>query len=58
MTRLFKHFKAKAMQKRYTGLLEEAMKAQRNGDIRQYSELSKQADAVYQEIQQAAKPKA
>lgn len=54
MSRFFKQFKAKALQKRYEALLKDAMTAQRNGDIRQYSELSKQADELYQKIQSAS----
>jgi hypothetical protein len=40
----------KALKKQYLALLEEAMKAQRNGDIRGYSELTEQAEAVSTKI--------
>jgi hypothetical protein len=42
---------AKKLEQRYAQKLEEAMQAQRNGDIRKYSELTEQADAIHKEIQ-------
>lgn len=42
----------KQLNKEYGRLLEQAMHAQRNGDIEGYSTLSERADAVYKEIQQ------
>jgi hypothetical protein len=40
----------KKLDKRYRELLKQAMEAQRSGDIHSYSELSEQADKVYQEL--------
>lgn len=50
---MFKWLKnpAKQLQKDYEAKLAEAMQAQRNGDIRRYSELSQDADKIYQELQ-------
>ncbi|MGB0957567.1 MAG: DUF6435 family protein [Litorivicinus sp.] len=48
---LFKKDPKQALEKEYKQLLEQAMKAQRSGDIRGYSELSEQADAIYQKLQ-------
>lgn len=41
----------KKLQKQYAATLERAMHCQRNGDIRQYSFLTEQANALYSEIQ-------
>lgn len=43
----------KKLDKEYDVLLEKAMQAQRNGDIRLYSELTKQAEAVKAKIDEA-----
>lgn len=43
--------KQKKLQKAYEAKLGEAMHAQRNGDIRGYSTLSEQADALLKELQ-------
>ncbi|MCH8529254.1 MAG: DUF6435 family protein [Saccharospirillum sp.] len=43
------------MQKEYEALLSKAMNAQRNGDIRNYSLLTEQANALYQKIEAAGK---
>ncbi|WP_144244290.1 DUF6435 family protein [Nitrincola sp. A-D6] len=43
--------KQKKLQKAYEAKLGEAMQAQRNGDIRGYSALSEQADALLKEIE-------
>ncbi|HEY7884907.1 MAG TPA: DUF6435 family protein [Cellvibrionaceae bacterium] len=40
----------KKLQKAYEQKLEQAMHAQRNGDIRQYSLLTEEAEALYQKI--------
>ncbi len=40
----------KKLRKRYHEKLEAAMHAQRNGDIKSYSMLSKEADALWQQI--------
>jgi len=42
----------KQLNKEYGQILEQAMQAQRNGDIEGYSRLSEKADALYKEIQQ------
>ena len=47
---LFKKDPKKQLEKEYNALLEQAMKAQRSGDIRGYSELSEKADKVFQQI--------
>ncbi|KDE41207.1 MAG: DUF6435 family protein [Nitrincola lacisaponensis] len=47
------HAKRKArLQKEYEKKLAEAMHAQRNGDIRAYSNLSEQADQLHQTLLQ------
>jgi len=43
----------KALQKAYERKLTEAQFAHRNGDVRSYSMLSEEADALYQKIQAA-----
>ncbi|RAU17295.1 hypothetical protein DN062_14140 [Nitrincola tibetensis] len=47
--------KLKKLQKSYEEKLGQAMLAQRNGDIRGYSELSEQANALFKELEQAKK---
>ncbi|WP_020584451.1 DUF6435 family protein [Endozoicomonas elysicola] len=47
---------AKKLKKRHSALLEEAMNAQRNGNIRKYSQLTAEADEVYKQIQQLDQP--
>jgi len=47
---LFKADPIKKLRKQYDKILQEAMQAQRGGDIRLYSELSTQADQIYQQI--------
>lgn len=42
----------KAYKKQYLALLEAAMQAQRNGDIRGYSELTEQAQALADKMDQ------
>lgn len=46
----------KKLNKEYGVLLEKAMQAQRGGDIRLYSELTEQAEAVKAKIDAAQKP--
>lgn len=46
----FKNNPAKKLKKRHSMLLEEAMHAQRNGDIRTYSRLTAEADELFQQI--------
>ncbi len=41
----------KKLRKAYDAKLEEAMTAQRNGDIRTYSMLSQEADALWRELE-------
>ena len=53
MFSLFKKDPVKQLQKQYHDKLEEAMKAQRNGDIRTYSTLATEADALLQSINKA-----
>lgn len=50
MFKLFKTDPIKKYRKEYDKLLQAAMQAQRGGDIRSYSELSTQADKIYQKI--------
>lgn len=47
---IFKSDPVKKYQKQYEQLLQDAMQAQRGGDIRLYSELSSEADRLYQKI--------
>lgn len=41
----------KALKKQHGQLLEQAMHFQRNGDMRQYAQITERAESVYQEIQ-------
>lgn len=50
MFSLFKSNPTAKLEKKYNRLLEQGMQAQRSGDIRLYSELSKQADDVLKKI--------
>lgn len=47
---LFKSDPLKKYRKEYNKVLQDAMNAQRSGDIRLYSELSTEADQIYQKI--------
>lgn len=47
---LFKSDPLKKLRKQYDIALQDAMQAQRHGDIRLYSELSTEADKIYQQI--------
>jgi hypothetical protein len=51
MFNLFKANPQKKLQKAYEDKLSEAMKAQRNGDIRAYSALQEEAEAIYAELE-------
>lgn len=51
MFSLFKADPIKKLRKQYEQKLEQAMHAQRNGDIRSYSEIITEAEAIYKEIQ-------
>lgn len=50
MFSLFKSDPAKKLKKEHAMLLEKAMHAQRNGDIRGYSELTAEADSIHKKI--------
>ncbi|MCH2157511.1 MULTISPECIES: DUF6435 family protein [unclassified Oleiphilus] len=51
MLSFFKSDPTKKLKKQYLAKLEEAMKAQRNGDIRTYSQLSVEADALAKQLE-------
>jgi len=48
---LFKSNPNKKLQKQYDSLLEKAMQAQRNGDMRLYAELTAQSEGVWEQIE-------
>ncbi len=48
---LFNSDPTKKMRKQYDALLEKAMHAQRNGDIKTYSTLTAEAEALWEKIQ-------
>jgi hypothetical protein len=50
MLSLFKSNPTKKLEKRYSELLEQAMQAQRKGDIRTYSMLTAEAAEVHEQI--------
>ncbi len=50
MFSIFKSDPAKKLRKQYTEKLEEAMKAQRSGDIKSYSFLTSEAEKIKQEL--------
>lgn len=52
---LFKKDPSKNLRKSYQKKLEEAMLAQRKGDIRTYSMLTAEAESIYQELQSVEK---
>ena len=51
---LFKSDPKKKLDEQYRTLLEQAMQAQRSGDIRKYSELTELAEAKKRELDQLA----
>lgn len=51
MFNMFKADPQKKLQKAYEDKLSEAMKAQRNGDIRGYSALQEEAEAIYAKLE-------
>ncbi|SFG48563.1 DUF6435 family protein [Neptunomonas qingdaonensis] len=55
MFSIFKSSPTKKLHKTYSIKLEEAMMAQRNGDIHAYSLLTEEADKIWKEIQQLEK---
>lgn len=50
MFSLFKSDPTKKLNKQHDIKLEQAMKAQRNGDIKKYSELTHEADQIHKKI--------
>ncbi len=50
MLSFFKKDPVKKLKKEYTAKLEQAMHAQRNGDIKTYSQLSTEAEAINAQI--------
>ncbi|WLD56731.1 DUF6435 family protein [Salinispirillum sp. LH 10-3-1] len=52
---LFKQNPTKKLQNAYERKLSEAMQAQRSGDIRQYSLLTEEAEAIFAQINNAEK---
>lgn len=48
---LFKSDPTKKLRKEYNAKLEAAMTAQRNGDIRTYSMLTQEADALWRQLE-------
>ena len=50
MFSIFKSNPAKKLDKLYKSKLQEAMHAQRSGNIEGYSQLSAEAEAIYQQI--------
>lgn len=47
---LFRKNPLEKLNKDYQGKLQQAMEAQRSGNIQKYAELSEEADGIYQEI--------
>ncbi len=56
MFSFFRRNSAKKLKKQHSALLEEAMNAQRNGNIRKYSQLTAEADEVFKQIEQLDTP--
>lgn len=54
---LFNSDPTKKMRKQYDALLEKAMHAQRNGDIKTYSTLTAEAEALWEKIEGAQRNK-
>lgn len=52
---LFKSDPTKKKRKQHASLQEQAMHAQRNGDMRKFAELTSQAEALWKEIETAEK---
>jgi hypothetical protein len=50
MLSIFKRDPVKKLQKAYVQKLEQAMNAQRNGDIRAYSAITQEAEKLHKEI--------
>ncbi len=58
MFSFFKKDPLKELNKQYLQKLEEAMHAQRNGDIRSYSMLTSEAEDILREIEALGNPRA
>ncbi|CCN34463.1 conserved hypothetical protein [Vibrio nigripulchritudo MADA3029] len=56
MFSFFKNNSAKKLKKRHSMLLEQAMQAQRRGDIRTYSLLTAEAEEVFEQIKGMGNP--
>lgn len=56
MFSFFKNNSVKKLKKRHSTLLEQAMQAQRRGDIRTYSLLTAEAEELFEQIKTAHKP--
>lgn len=56
MFSIFKSNPVKKLDKRYRVMLERAMQAQRNGDIKEYSKLTFEADQIHKQIQELKEP--
>lgn len=52
MFQFLKSDPSKKLQKQYDDLQTQAFEAQRNGNIRGYSELTARAEAIYEELEQ------
>lgn len=52
MFSIFKSDPSKKLKKQHSAILEKAMHAQRNGDIKGYSQLTVEAEAIYAQIKQ------
>ena len=52
MFSIFKSDPRKKLKKQHAAALEKAMHAQRNGDIKGYSQLTVEAEAIYAQIKQ------
>ena len=50
---LFRRDPLKGLNQEYEKKLEQAMLAQRKGDIRSYSQLTEEAEGIYQQIKEA-----
>ncbi|GLS26619.1 DUF6435 family protein [Marinibactrum halimedae] len=57
MFSLFKTDPTKKLKKAYSAKLEQAMQAQRNGDIRTYSQLTYEAEEIDKKIQEIEQSK-
>ncbi|WP_076419856.1 DUF6435 family protein [Colwellia sp. UCD-KL20] len=55
MFSLFKSDPTKKLNKLYEAKLEQAMQAQRNGDIKSYSELTVEAEEIHKQIKEMEK---